>query len=384
MKSIIAKELKLMLKTKGNFFFLFIMPMGFIFLFASVFGNMGNSTITIHYTNNDHSKAAQSLLNQLEKVDGFQIKKEKGSVDSGIQKIHNGKITSLLVIPKGFSKQMQSGNDQANIKFYKDSASSQVTAPISAILNNMANGYQKQKLAGKLAALGQTHSEIQQTLLPPIKIKDINETGNNSNQISMVQQVVPGYTVMFVFFIILTIVRGFHGEKESGMLSRLRSTPMKAWHYLVGMWIPSLIAVLVQCTVLLSFGHFVYDMKLGDLSAVSATVLCLAIAGTGIGVGLALLIRGENQGRGITMLITMGGAALGGVWVPAQFMPHFAQIMGHFTPQYWAQKGLKDILIRGAHINNIWSSLAALLAFGTAGFIVALLRFKHFLRSATN
>jgi ABC-2 type transport system permease protein len=97
-----------------------------------------------------------------------------------------------------------------------------------------------------------------------------------------------------------------------------------------------------------------------------------------------LLIRGGNQGRGITMLITMGGAALGGVWFPTDLMPHFAQVIGRFTPQFWAQHGLQDVMIRGANVATVWQSIAVLLAFGLAGLLVALMRFKRFLRTATN
>ncbi|HET7577964.1 MAG TPA: ABC transporter permease [Bacillales bacterium] len=384
MKSIMIKELKLMLKTKGNLFFLVIMPIGFIVIFASIFGNIGESDITIHYVNQDDSKVSKSFLDRVEKIDGFALQKEDSSATKAIAAIKNEKITSLLVIPKGFGEALQFGKTSAQIKFYQDPTASQATAPIQAVLRSITSAYQKQKMTGTLARIGKTKPEIHQIMQPPIQVKTINAGGKRNDAITMIQQVVPGYTVMFVFFIILTIMRSFLGEKESGMLSRLRSTPMRPASYLIGMWIPSLIAVLIQCTILLSFGHFVYGMNLGDLTAVSAIVLCLAICGTGIGVGLSLFFRGENQGRGVTMLITMGGAVLGGLWVPSQLMPHFAQVMGYFTPQYWAQHGLQDVMARGGNITDVWRTLAVLLAFGAAGLLAAWLRFKHFMRSAVS
>jgi ABC-2 type transport system permease protein len=96
------------------------------------------------------------------------------------------------------------------------------------------------------------------------------------------------------------------------------------------------------------------------------------------------LARGENHGRGITMLITLGGAALGGLWLPEELMPHFAQVLSHFTPQFWAQQGFQQVMVHGAHIADIWKTLAVLLAFGAAGLIVALWRFPRFLRAAAN
>ncbi|WP_067931801.1 ABC transporter permease [Alicyclobacillus kakegawensis] len=199
-------------------------------------------------------------------------------------------------------------------------------------------------------------------------------------QSAMLDQVVPGYTVMFVFFIILSMMRRFMSEKESGILARLMSTPLQPLTYLVGMWVPAIITVLIQCTVLLAFGHLVYHVHLGNLLAMAVIVLCLAICGTGIGLAVSLLARGENHGRGITMLITLGGAALGGLWVPESMLPHFARVLSHFTPQYWAQQGFQQVMAHGGHTADVVQSLAVLLAFGAAGLVVALWRFPRYLR----
>lgn len=384
MTSIILKELKLMLKGKGNFFFLIIMPILFTVIFGTAFGNVGNANITIHYVDQDHSAASKTFLDQIGKIDGFQLKQDSTPVDQQIKQIKNGKKDSLLVIPAGFGKTLQAGKAQAKLKFYRDPASATATAPIQAVLRSMVSQYQKQKLSGSLTAMGKTPSQVNHLLQPPIQIKQIKESGNGNSTITMTQQIVPGYTVMFVFFIILTMVRSFLGEKESGMLSRLRSTPMKPIGYLIGMWIPAVIAVLIQCTVLLGFGHFAYGLDLGDIKAIALIVLCLAISGTGIGLAVSFLVRGENQGRGITMLISLGGAAVAGLWVPYSLLPKVVQKIAHFFPQFWAQQSFQDVMVHGAHLGDVWQKLIFLLAFGVAGLIVALLRFNHFMRTATN
>jgi ABC-2 type transport system permease protein len=385
MWSIVRKELKLLLKGKGNFFFLIIMPILFIVLFGSVFSGASNSTLTVNYVDLDQSTVSRSFLQAVGHVNGFALKPAaSSSVDDEIQKIKDGKMDSLVVIPKGFGQAIASGQHQANIQFYRDVTANTVSGPIESVLNAVANEYQKQHIANVLTAAGKSPQQVHEILQPSVLIQEIQESGDNGTKVSMLDQVVPGYTVMFVFFIIMSMMRSFLGEKESGMLARLRSTPMRPITYLLGMWVPAIIAVLIQCVILLGFGHFVYGVNLGDLSAISRIVLCLSICGTGIGLAVSMWIRGENQGRAITMLITLGGAALGGVWLPTQLMPHFAQVMGHFTPQYLAQQGFQDVMIRGAHIGDVWQTSAVLFAFGLAGLLAAFLRFPHFLRTATN
>jgi ABC-2 type transport system permease protein len=267
------------------------------------------------------------------------------------------------------------------LQFYEDAASSQEVAPIQVILQNISNGYREQKLSTVLLTAGKSQVEVKQIMEPPIKIQDIKESAAHVDPVS---QIVPGYTVMFVFFIIITMVRRFFKEKESGMVARLRSTPMNPLAYLVGMWVPSLISVLIQCAVLLMFGHFAYGVKLGNIGTIVTIVASLAICGTGLGLALSFLVRGENQGLGITQIITLGGAALSGLWVPFDLLPKFAQAIGRFTPQYWAQQGLVNAMVHGAQIGDVWKSILVLLAFGVVGLFIASLRFKAFLRASTN
>ncbi len=382
MASIIRKELKLLIKGKGNFFFLILMPMLFIALFGAVFSGLGNSTVAIDYVNQDNTALTRTFLHDVGSIKGFALQEEPtSSLASQIQKVKDGKTASLLVIPKGFGARLESGDGSAALRLYVDPTSDSVSGPIESALNVVANAYRMKRIASVLVAAGRSPNQIGQILRSPIAIHTVSVSGSG---MTMLDQVVPGYTVMFVFFIILSMMRSFLGEKESGMLSRLRTTSLRPWHYLIGMWIPAIIAVLIQCVILLAFGHFVFGIHLGDLTAIALLVISLAICGTGIGLAISLLVRGENQGRGITMLIAMGGAALGGLWVPSQLMPPIVQTIGRFTPQYWAQQGFQDVMLRGGHVGSTWQMMAVLLAFGVIGLMVALLRFRSFMRTATN
>lgn len=369
-----------MLKEKGNFFFLIVMPILFIVLFGSIFGNE-NTSQTVHYVDQDSSKASAAFLERIGKIDGFELNSgDTSSVQDQVQKIRDGKISSLLVIPKGFGESIQSGR-QADIRFYRDVAATDTTAPIQAVLQNIADGYREQKLAGDLKNMGTSEEEANRILQPPVQILEVKES---VARVDAITQYVPGYTVMFVFFIMIPMVRRFHLDRESGMVSRLRSTPMKPIDYLMGMWVPALITVLVQCAVLLGFGRMVYNLHLGNLWAIGLLVLCLAVCGSGMGLALAVWVKGENQGLAITQIIALGGAVLAGLWFPFDMMPAFAQTIGHFIPQYWAQQGFQDVMVRGAHIGDIVPNLLVLLAYGAVGILVALLRYKHFLQSAAS
>jgi ABC-2 type transport system permease protein len=93
---------------------------------------------------------------------------------------------------------------------------------------------------------------------------------------------------------------------------------------------------------------------------------------------LSMLVRSENQGIGFVQIITMGGAIVGGLWFPYDFLPEFVRMIGKFTPQFWAQRGLQDVMLRGMHIDGIWLNAAILLGIGFVGLGIALLSFRRF------
>jgi len=153
----------------------------------------------------------------------------------------------------------------------------------------------------------------------------------------------------------------------------------KPYQYLIGMWVPNILVVIIQCTVLLAFGKLVYNLNLGDLLAIAAIIIGLAICATGIGLALSMLVRSENQGTAFTQIITLGGAVIGGLWFPFDFMPKLAQTAGKLSPQYWAQHGFQDVMVRGAHLSDIGMTLIVLFTYGIIGLLIACLRFKRFL-----
>lgn len=376
--SIVLKELKIITREKGNFFFLIGMPIMFIVLFGSIFGN-ADTTFKIPYIDEDQSETSKAFLDQLEGISAFELEKVDNNAKEQIEQIKSGKISSLLVIPEDFENELISGTTQADIKFYRDPAEAQTIAPIEAVLENIAISYREQKLGVALTAVGLNEEESTNILLAPVKIDQIN---TSTKQVDAISQYVPGYTVMFVFFIMITMVRRFFQERESGMVARIQSTPLKPLKYLIGMWIPALLSVLIQCTVLLGFGHFVYGLDLGNLFAISTIVICLAICGTGLGLAMAVSVKGENQGLALTQVISLGGAVLAGLWFPFEMLPSFAKAIGYFTPQYWAQTGLQNVMVRGAGVSGIWQGLLVLLGYGALGILIALVRFRYFIKGA--
>lgn len=140
--------------------------------------------------------------------------------------------------------------------------------------------------------------------------------------------------------------------------------------------------VLLQIIVLFGFGVVVYDLPLGDPVALAVLSVGLAFVATGCGMAMAVLAKTENMGIALTQVIALGGAMLGGLWMPVEFMPEVMQNIARFLPHYWALEGYKTVLLEQGTLLDVWASLAILVVFGTICIVTALVFYPRYLRQA--
>ncbi len=132
MWSIVRKELKLLLKGKGNFFFLIIMPILFIVLFGSVFSGASNSTLTVNYVDLDQSTVSRSFLQAVGHVNGFALKPAaSSSVDDEIRRSKTGKWTRWLSFRKALARPLRPANIKPTFNFTATSRRTRYPDPLN-------------------------------------------------------------------------------------------------------------------------------------------------------------------------------------------------------------------------------------------------------------
>src|SRR5262249_39563946 len=77
------------------------------------------------------------------------------------------------------------------------------------------------------------------------------------------QVLVPAYTVMFAFFLVLTVRWVFVAERRQGPLLRLRAAPLTRGHVLLGKLVPCFLLSLGQGVFLLVAGRLLFGMRWG-------------------------------------------------------------------------------------------------------------------------
>src|SRR5205807_8659235 len=97
------------------------------------------------------------------------------------------------------------------------------------------------------------------------------------------QILVPSYTVMFAFFLVLTVGWLFVAERRQGTMLRLRAAPLSRGQILLGKLIPCYLLSLGQGLFLLAAGKIVFGMSWGaEPLWLVPVVACTSLAAVGL------------------------------------------------------------------------------------------------------
>lgn len=184
------------------------------------------------------------------------------------------------------------------------------------------------------------------------------------------QILVPSYTVMFAFFLVLTVGWLFVAERRQGTLVRLRAAPITRGQLLLGKLIPCLLLSMFQGLFLLVAGNLVFGMSWGTQPLwLIAVVACTSLAAMGLAMLLAGLAKTETQVAVYGSLLVLVLAAISGSLMPRDLMPENMRRFSYVTPHAWALDAYSQLLLNPTpEIAIVVQACMVLIGFGV-GFL---------------
>jgi ABC-type Na+ efflux pump permease subunit len=180
------------------------------------------------------------------------------------------------------------------------------------------------------------------------------------------QILVPSYTVMFAFFLVLTVGWLFVGERRQGTLRRLQAAPVTRTDILAGKLLPCYLLSLGQGLFLLGAGKLVFGMSWGPQPLwLVLVVLCTSLAAMGMALLVASVARTETQVAIYGSLLVLVLAAVSGCLMPRELMPEQMKAVSRLTPHAWALDAYNELLLTSApNYQIVGLACAVLAAFG--------------------
>jgi ABC-2 type transport system permease protein len=208
---------------------------------------------------------------------------------------------------------------------------------------------------------------------PLIKVERVAAVGEppSATPTAMVYMV-PGFALMFVFFLVKDLATKVVEERETGTLPRLLMAPVSRGVILIGKALPFFLLAVLQLLASFAIASAVFDYPMAQPLAMALVAVCTAASVAGLGIMIAALAKTEGQAGGLTILIVLVMGVVGGVLGPAASVPGLRNL----TPHYWALQGFTDVMARGVGIASVWLPCVVLLGIAAVTLAVGITRFR--------
>ncbi|MBO9716004.1 MAG: ABC transporter permease [Pseudoxanthomonas sp.] len=190
--------------------------------------------------------------------------------------------------------------------------------------------------------------------------------------------IVPGLigvilTMTMVLFTAVAIVR----ERERGNMELLIASPVSSFELMVGKVLPYVGIGLVQTTVVLGLGLWLFQVPLGGSPFdVYLAAGLLILANLSLGLMISTRAASQFQAMQMTFFVFLPSILLSGFMFPFSGMPRPAQWLAEVLPLTHFMRLVRGIMLRGAGLWELWPDVLALLAFATVMMTAAVLRFR--------
>ena len=165
-------------------------------------------------------------------------------------------------------------------------------------------------------------------------------------------------------------------RRESGLLKRLRSTPLPASLYLACVLASNLIVVALQAAAILLLGIGLYGADLAaDTASFLLSLLLGAAAFAGLGLAAAALIRSAEAVAAVVNIVVLPMSFLSGSFGDTDNLPRVLEPVAAVLPLKYLIELVLAGYVDGEPLWDHLGAVAIVAAWGAAGYAVARARF---------
>jgi ABC-2 type transport system permease protein len=383
--AVAAKDLRLLVRNKGDLFFALGWPLLLAVFFGVIFSgpNEGRSPLAVAVVDLDATQESRDFLDRLEKGAGLSVERVASREDAA-SLVRQAKRVAYVVLPSGFGAasarpfvgpgpRLELGVDpsrKAEAAMLEGVLAQQAAAGLQKTMGDRAAS--RKMVEESLAALrlappgSSSRGETERFLVELDRFLEKAPAGSGPGgpfqPLTVDQTAVtaerrgPRHSFEFTFpqGILWGIMAcaanfgvGLVMERTSGTLQRLLATPLSRAQLLAGKALGCFAAILFMEGLLLAVGVAFFGVRPSSPLLLALPLVSAAVAFVGIMMLVAALGRTEQAASGAGWAVLLVMAMLGGGMVPLFVMPSWMLVASNVSPAKWAILGLEGALWRG-------------------------------------
>jgi ABC-2 type transport system permease protein len=406
------KELQVLFSDKATLVVYFLMPL----LVASIMGGPsalaargGNEetgkepaiVLEVYVVNEDTGPYGTQIAAVLEEVSVLDITKLDSAQDAD-RLVAGGERMAAIVIPGDFTAKIEA-NESTRIQVLSDPTQDEAASVIAGIVNQAAaeidilgelrygiravldatgaldGASAEMREAMEAQTLGVIWTQVQELRQNPlIVVKSQDMAGEEAEGGGgSIGYYIPAWTVMFAFFLIVSIGESLLKEKEQGSFRRLMAAPINPASIIAGFMLAYSLVVFLQVIVLFGTGVVVFGMPLGDSPlGLFLITLAVALAASSLGLLVGAVAKTSGQANNMGMALGFVLMILGGCVIPLFDAEGIVGLISNLTPHAHAIQAYQGIMSFGYSLLEVMPHILALFGFAIVFFLLARWRFK--------
>lgn len=358
--TIFSTSLKRSLRKPLVILAIFIMPI-ICLLIDIPFDNTEDDTtinsIRIAVADMDQSPASKALISKLKHVYSIQ--------ETNRNEINN-QLTSqssdwALIISNGFQERLLTAEDPL-VESYGFAEAHQwipTSKHVENILQSMKILALDQESDGLKESLGKWSEQTKPIPIHTIKTNKVTSPGTGL--------LLYGIIILYASFL---LTRRLSADREAGMASRVASTPLSSWRYLLEHLASFSTILIIQNILFVIAYHLIYPEGLIEPVLITLVLMIFSILSVGLMLLISELFRSLFTLMVASTVIIMLTSILGGLFVPIDLLPSTLARIAMITPTYWLTKTLDAFYAQV----DYGLEVGTLIIFATIFYVIAVWR----------
>lgn len=264
-----------------------------------------------------------------------------------------GRIAAVLNIQKA----TDSATPPYIIHLRTSSASQRDFGLLKSFLSNIIHGIDAKTFPGKQTVAAVTQSEVA------------------GRKYTMIDFFLPG---MIGFSLIGSAVFGvafsFYAFRETLVLKRMYSTPIKRQYIIIGESISRVLFQLLTVVVLIGFGYYAYNFTLAQGIITFINMLILSAVGLLVFMGFGFFFSGVAKNQNVipiyANIFMFPQYFLSGTFFPRSALPEALQPFLKFLPLTALNDAMRNVAFEGSSLASCWPQLSILAVWGILIYII--------------
>jgi ABC-2 type transport system permease protein len=393
--AIILKDTLVRFASPLEWLFFIIMPIIFTVVIGATAGPSSDQRVKLDVVDQAQNSLSQNLINTLN--NSRTVHPVVKTLQDSLAEFDQRKVSVVLIIPASFTEAaINSNRAELTLQQQPNNMNAVIAQQaIQAVLGRVSSsvdianttlstaesipGFSFSSYDARLVFYKDTLKQAQ-TLLQKTPNRITETYGNTADPIQWDARAnaSAGQLITWILVPLIGLSAMFAYERQKGTLRRLLTTPTSKAMYLGGTIIGQVFTAAVQMLILILFGIFVMKVNWGHSpAALAVMIISIALAGAALGTMVGTFVKSEAQANGLSVMLGMVLAMMGGCWYPIDLFPAAVQTAVKVIPTSWAMQGMLDIVLRGQGLSGVWLEAMVLLGFALVFFVIGIIRFKY-------